>query len=174
MTTPPPPPVTIPPHLEALRRHVLDLREGGHAGHRAREDREAVFRTTVELLDPVVRLVLDEVDDTLLGGTGTIATSGVTATEDGGLVATWRLRWPELDARDARSLVVAAHFDRAFLHPHLRGATVGEWPLNVHTEADAESQRDVLRAIVAGDLHNLVFEAGHEIIPVPVTDGGRA
>ena len=48
---------------------------------------------------------------------------------------------------------------------NLRGATVRDWPLNVFTTRDATDQLPIMRAIVTGDLHNLVFQADYRIIP---------
>jgi hypothetical protein len=48
---------------------------------------------------------------------------------------------------------------------------IGEWPLNVFAADEAEAQTPTLRAIVAADLHNLVFQADFRIIPA--TTAGR-
>ena len=42
---------------------------------------------------------------------------------------------------------------------------MGDWPLNVFTIHDAAEQLPIMRAIVTGDLHNLVFQADYRIIP---------
>jgi len=42
---------------------------------------------------------------------------------------------------------------------------VHDWPLNVFDESDAAAQLPVLRAVVAADVHNLVFQADYRIIP---------
>jgi hypothetical protein len=62
-------------------------------------------------------------------------------------------------------VTLLADYGIGFHHPHLRGATVRDWPLNVFTAQDATDQLPIMRAIVAGDLHNLVFEADYRIIP---------
>jgi hypothetical protein len=59
-----------------------------------------------------------------------------------------------------------------FHHPHLRGGTVGEWPLNVFTPEQAAAELPTLRAIASADLHNLVFQRDFRIIPA--TTSGRA
>jgi hypothetical protein len=61
--------------------------------------------------------------------------------------------------------VLEAYFGAGFHHPHLRGTTVGDWPLNVFSEEDAAAQLSVLRAIASSDLHNLVFRADYRIVP---------
>jgi hypothetical protein len=58
-----------------------------------------------------------------------------------------------------------AYFGPGFHHPHLRGATVGDWPLNVFSVQDAADQLPILRAIATSDLHNLVFQSEYRIIP---------
>jgi hypothetical protein len=62
-------------------------------------------------------------------------------------------------------VVLHAFYGGGFHHPHLRGTTVGDWPLNVFSGQDAAGQLPILRAIVAGDLHNLVFRADYRIVP---------
>jgi hypothetical protein len=51
----------------------------------------------------------------------------------------------------------------------LRGATVGYWPLNVFSDADAAAELPTLRAIAGADLHNLVFQSDYRIIPAIIT-----
>ena len=109
--------------------------------------------------------MLAEVNDGLLNGTGKIIETGPERLPDGGLAATWALTWPEQQAARLPPMVLAAHYGSSFHHPHLRGATVHDWALNVFDRADAEAQLPVLRAIAAADLHNLVFRSGFRIVP---------
>ncbi|WP_255308142.1 hypothetical protein [Streptomyces marincola] len=108
--------------------------------------------------------MLAEIDSHLLLGTGDPAASGVRRTSDG-VVARWTLSWPEQREAGAPPLELCAHYGTAFHHPHLRGATVGEWPLNVFTAEQAAAEIPTLRAIVAADLHNLVFRHDYRIVP---------
>jgi hypothetical protein len=62
-------------------------------------------------------------------------------------------------------IILHAYFGASFHHPHLRGGTVGDWPLNVLGVQDATDQLPLLRAIATGDLHNLVFQSDYRIIP---------
>jgi len=62
-------------------------------------------------------------------------------------------------------IVLQAHFGGGFHHPHLRGTTVRDWPLNVFSDDDAASQLSILRAIASSDLHNLVYRADYRIVP---------
>lgn len=150
---------------EALIRHFVDLRDGVHGGVTSREDKERVFATAVELLDPVARAALDEFNADLLLGTGEIVASGVTRSQEGGLNAMWSLTWPEQRTKDILPIAIVAHFGADFHHPHLRGNTVGDWPLNVFTESDAAGQLTTLRVIAAADAHNLVFQESYRLIP---------
>lgn len=60
-----------------------------------------------------------------------------------------------------------ATYGAGFHHPHLRGATLGEWPLNVAAPEHATELIPVLRTIAAGDIHNLVFQVGGDWRIVP-------
>ena len=146
-------------------RHVEDLREGSHGGARARGEKEALFQRAVEWLGPVARRVLEEVDEALLLSTGQIADSGLERERDGTLFRAWTLSWPEKEKRGVAPVTLRAWFGSGFHHPHLRGATVHDWPLNVYTEQDARDLVPVLRSVVTADLHNLVFKADWRIIP---------
>jgi len=57
------------------------------------------------------------------------------------------------------------YFGGGFHHPHLRGTTVHDWPLNVFSDEDAAAQISILRAIASSDLHNLVYRANYRIVP---------
>ncbi|HEX4817182.1 MAG TPA: hypothetical protein VFV66_30945 [Nonomuraea sp.] len=153
------------PTNEALLRHFRDLRDGNHGPATSRDDKERVFVTEVELLDPVARAVLEEFNADLLLGTGEVVASGVTRSKEGGLNAMWSLTWPEQRSSGAQPIAVVAHYGAGFHHPHLRGNTVGDWPLNIFTPADAQAQTDLLRAIAAADTHNLVFQETYRLIP---------
>ena len=153
------------PHLLALLRHFADLRDGTHGeGAVSRGDKERLFAAAVTFLDPYSRQALAEMNDALLLGTGSITTGLVTAA-DGDIAATWSLGWPEQKQGAINPVILQAFFGRGFHHPHLRGGTVGNWPLNVFSEADAAAELPILRAIAAADLHNLVFQLDYRIIP---------
>ena len=158
-------PSSLPGHLTALLRHFGDLRDGTHGGSVSRQDKEAHFARAVELLAPVARQALDEVNTHLLLDTGTVVATGLQRDVEGGLSASWELAWPDQQAAGLVPVTVLAHYEIGFHHPHLRGATVGDWPLNVFTSREATDQLPMLRAIVTADLHNLVFQADYRIIP---------
>jgi hypothetical protein len=157
---------------EALLRHFRDLRDGNHGQAVSREDKERLFVTAVELLDPVARTTLDEANADLLLGTGEVVASGVTRSHEGGLNAMWSLTWPEQRESGNQPIAIVAHYGSDFHHPHLRGNTVGDWPLNVFDAADAAAQRDTLRVIAGGDAHNLVFQESYRIMPAITTRSG--
>jgi hypothetical protein len=156
---------TIPAYITSLMRHFEDLRDGTHGGAASREGKEAHFERAVQLLAPVAREVLIEMNTTLLLDTGQLTETGLRRTPDGGLSASWVLSWPEQQAAGLPPLALHAYFGGGFHHPHLRGTTVQDWPLNVFNEEDAAAQRSILRAIASSDLHNLVYRADYRIVP---------
>ncbi len=155
---------TEPPYLTALLRHFGDLRDGNHHAAVTRAEKEAVFAATVPLLEPVARSVLDELNHALLLDAGRVVATGLTHGPTGS-EARWTLSWPEQQAAGIQPITLLAFYGSGFHHPHLRGATLGDWPLNVFSAVDAEGQRDTMRAIVSADLHNLVFQADFRIVP---------
>jgi len=172
---------TIPPYITSLVRHFEDLREGTHGGSASRKDKEAHFEKAVQLVAPIARQVLTEMNIHLLRNTGQLTESGLRRTSDGGLNASWALSWPEQQAAGIEPIVLQAHFGGGFHHPHLRGTTVHDWPLNVFNEEDAAAQLSILRAIASSDLHNLVYLSDYRIVPVvmanrasPLDPGARA
>ena len=147
----------------------VGLRDGARhrlrRGAEPRAEKERLFYRAVEFLDPVARQALSEVNDALLQGTGKIGDSGVQRSADGSLTRDWTLSWPEQRDRGIAPVTISAWFGGGFHHPHLRGATVHDWPLNIYDEADAQAVLPVLRGIVAADVHNLIFQADWRIIP---------
>jgi hypothetical protein len=155
-----------PAHLRGLLRHFADLRDGTHGdGAVTRADKERLFASAVRFLDPYARQALAEMNDALLLGTGTIAATGVSTSTLGGVAASWTLSWPEHEQAGIEPITLQAFYGRGFQHPHLRGGTVGDWPLNVFSDADAAAELPTLRAIAAADLHNLVFQRDYRIVP---------
>jgi len=158
MTAPHPTPTA------ALLRHFADLRDGVHGNATSRQDKEALFATAVPLLDPYARQALHEIDTGLLLGTGEVAATGVRSSDDG-VDALWTLSWPEQRAAGIEPIVLHAFYGSGFHHPHLRGGTLGDWPLNVFTAEQAATELPTLRAIASAELHNLVFQRDYRIIP---------
>src|SRR3981189_1132120 len=85
----------IPAYITSLIRHFEDLRDGTHGGSASRKDKEAHFERAVQLLAPVARQVLPEMNTVLLLNTGQLAETGLRRIADGGLNASWALTWPE-------------------------------------------------------------------------------
>lgn len=154
-----------PAYLVALARHVEDLRDNTHGGVEGRSEKEALFARAAEWLAPVAMGVLREVDEALLRSTGDATDTGIDREEDGTLARTWTLSWPEQRDRGVDPVMLRAWFGSGFHHPHLRGATVHDWPLNIYAESDARDLVPVLRSAVAADLHNLVFQTDWRLIP---------
>jgi hypothetical protein len=142
------------------------LRDGTHGGSASRKDKEAHFENAVQLLAPIARQVLAEVNTGLLLDTGQVTETGLGRTADRGLNASWALSWPEQRTAGVQPIMLQAYFGGGFHHPHLRGTTVQDWPLNVFSDQDAANQLSILRAIASSDLHNLVYRADYRIVPV--------
>lgn len=155
-----------PLHLRGLLRHFADLRDGTHGdGAVSRGDKEQLFVAAVGFLEPFARQALAEMNETLLLGSGSITSSGIVRSPDGDSSAFWTLGWPEQAQAGIPPIVLEAFFGHGFHHPHLRGGTVGVWPLNVFSAEDAAAELSTLRAIASADLHNLVFRSNYRIVP---------
>jgi hypothetical protein len=153
------------PTLPALLRHFADLRDRTHGDAATRAGKERLFGEAVALIGPYARQVLEEMNDAMLLGTGGIEDSGVRPSQEGGVEAAWTLSWPEQREAGVSPVTLQATYGSGFHHPHLRGATVGHWPLNVFDDGQAAAELTVLRAIAAADLHNLVFQRDYRLIP---------
>jgi hypothetical protein len=151
--------------IPALLRHFADLRDRTHGGATSRAGKEERFAAAAELIEPYARQVLAEMNADLLLGTGRIDASGLRPSADGGREAVWTLSWPEQRDAGIDPVTIDATYGAGFHHPHLRGATVGTWPLNVFDDEQARAELPVLRAIAAADLHNLVFQRDFRIVP---------
>jgi hypothetical protein len=156
-------------HTAALLRHFADLRDGTHGDAVSRQGKERLFAAAVTLLDPYARQALEEINAALLLGTGEVTSGGIQGMADGGVEAVWSLSWQEQQAAEISPILIRAFYGSRFHHPHLQGSTVGEWPLNVFNEEQAATELDTLRAIVAADLHNLVFQRDYRIVPATTT-----
>jgi hypothetical protein len=163
-----------PTPASALLRHFADLRDGTHGGAGSRQDKERLFEAAVPLLDPHARQALEELNASLLLGTGEVTATGVRSSADGGPEAVWELSWPEQQAAGIKPIVIRTYFGTAFAHPHLQSGTVGDWPLNVFDEEQAAAELPTLRAMAAADIHNLVFQLGGDVRIIPATVKGLA
>ena len=66
-------------YITSLIRHFEDLRDGTHGGSTTRKDKEAHFEKAVQLLAPIARRVLNEMNTNLLLDTGQLTESGLRA-----------------------------------------------------------------------------------------------
>ena len=71
---------TLPAHITSLIRHFEDLFDGTHGGSATRKDKEAHFQKAVQLLAPIARQVLTEVNTTLLLDSGQLTETGLQRT----------------------------------------------------------------------------------------------
>jgi hypothetical protein len=154
-----------PAYIAELLRHFADLRDGAHGNATSRRDKEQLFTEAVSLLDPYAHQALNEINAHLLLGTGEVTATGVQSSASGGINSVWALSWPEQRATGLNPIIIDAFYGSGFHHPHLRGGTLGDWPLNVFTWEQAADELPTLRAVAAADLHNLVFQRDYRIIP---------
>jgi|ERR1700676_440396 hypothetical protein len=146
--------------------HLLGVRSYGcdcDLSEPARQGR--TLRVRSRALVPTARQVLSEMDYHLLLNSGTLSETGIRRSADGGVSAAWELSWPEQRKTGIPPIGLYAFYGAGWHHPHLRGGTVHDWPLNVFSVQDSNDQLCILRAIASGDLHNLVFMADYRIIP---------
>jgi len=129
----------IPAYITSLIRHFEDLRDGTHGGSESREDKETHFEKAVQLLAPIPRQVLGS-EHILVARHRTAHPVGVTAHTGRRTNASWALSWPVQQAAGVEPIVLQAYFGRGFHHPHLRGTTVRDWPLNMFSDEDATAQ----------------------------------
>jgi hypothetical protein len=161
-----------------LRRHLRDLVTRTFEGADNWPDRVALFDRGIELLDPLVRAVLAELDETFLDRTGTI-TGRREDDVEGGVVQRWELSWPRQQSAVGRDggpvapVQVIAHFRRSFNHPHLRASIGGDWPMQVLDADDAKRQEPIVRAIVETEFHQRIFEGFWGIVPAMVREHGE-
>jgi len=67
----------------------------------------------VQLLSPVARQVLTEVNRNLLLNTGQLTETGLCRTADGGLNASWTLSWPEQRETGIEPIMLQAYSEAA-------------------------------------------------------------
>src|SRR2546421_5276966 len=79
--------LSTPGHVTALIRHFSDLRDRTHGGSVSRHDKEAHFAHAIELLAPVARQALEEINTRLLLETGRGVATGLQPDPHGRLSA---------------------------------------------------------------------------------------
>jgi hypothetical protein len=158
--------VMTPEYIAALLRHFVDLRDGTHGGVTSRRDKEQLFAAAVAQVDPYARQVLEEINRYLLLDTGDVAATGIQR-RGGGIEAVWALSWTEQEGAGIEPVIIHADYGARTHHPHLRGGTVGDWPLNVFDADQAAAELPTLRAIASAEVHNLVFQVGGDTRIIP-------
>jgi hypothetical protein len=158
------------PASQDIYRHLRDLKSSTYEGAREWPDKVAVFRRAVELLDPVVRGVLNQASREFLNGAAVVHFR-TGEDRDGGVYAHWEMSWrqqreaPERDGGRVEPIQVMALLGRGNVHPHLRGAATGMWPCQVTSEEDARRQLPVIQAIVEAELHERIAQGSWRVIP---------
>jgi hypothetical protein len=158
----------IPEYTAELLRHFADQRDGSHGGATSRRDKEQLFTGAVALLDRHARQPLREINTHLLLNTGDVTATGLRRGSRG-VDAIWALSWPEQQAAGINPVIIRALYSTGSHHPHLQGATAGDWPLNVFDEEQAAAELHTMRAIATADLHNLVVQRDFRLIPAIVS-----
>jgi hypothetical protein len=86
--------LSTPGHVTVLIRHFSDLRDRTHGGSVSRDDKEAHFAHAVDLLAPVARQALEEINTDLLLDTGRVVATGLHRGISSG-PNSWRPAWPQ-------------------------------------------------------------------------------
>ena len=165
--------------VDGTRRHLKDLQEEMFEGASGAE-RNARYVAAFELLTPVAVEVLQELNASLLRGTGDVSVRAPRADGHDGLIGSWQLTWPELAEASnrmtgtaLRPVTISAIFPAGFTHPHLvaggpvnpRAASLVAWPMQVASAEDAEQQRPLLWAIATAELHDRIYQSTWRIVP---------
>ena len=161
------------------RRHIHDLRTHSYEGAASRAEREMVFRCAFDLMTPVARQVLTDINQSFLLGLGRATVICPTRTEEGGLIGSWEMTWPLLEQARNRfnqeplqPLAIHAVFPlkptlgMEWTHPHFailrfccHEGLAAAWPMQVISEEDAWRQEPILRVMAEADLHEKTFLA---------------
>jgi hypothetical protein len=160
-------------------RHVKDLKTRTYEGAPSRPEKEKVFRTAFELVTPVARRILEDINSFYLENTGELTVLPPANDGQGGLIGAWSLNWPLLKAATSRftgeplePLTLFAIFPLTptgamqWTHPHLALLRSGRpdgiaaaWPLQVTSTEDAERQEPVLRVLAEAEFHERTYLA---------------
>lgn len=180
--------VDLDVRVRDMQRHIDDLSRGAYEHALERADKDAVFARAFELATPVALRVLERLDRLYLGGTGAVSITPVGSDGAGGLIGSWNLTWPLLEASVHRlddqpmpPVQITAMFPEDFSHGHVSlysilppRRAVASWPFQVVDAADAERQEAIFWAIAEGDLHERVFAAdvNWRVLPGWGSEGG--
>jgi hypothetical protein len=165
--------------IDGIQRHLEDLRENAYEGASGAA-RHARYVAAFKLLTPVAVDVLQQVNTSLLRGTGDVSVRAPGPDGDGGQIGSWLLTWPELSRSRSRltgkalqPVTISAVFPAGFTHPHLvaggpvdpRAASLAAWPMQVTSPEDAEQHRPVLWAIATAEVHDRIYQSSWQVIP---------
>ena len=165
--------------VEDYHRHVVDLQNKFYEGAVSRAEREALFGVAFDLVTPVARRVLDDLNVHFLKGTGDVEVFQPGPDGEGGLIGSWSLTWPLLRTAKNRftgeplePLAVTAIFPLKFssgmqwTHPHLALRRPGlidglaaAFPFQVTSPEDAERQEPILRVLAEAEFHERFYQS---------------
>ncbi|MCL1595380.1 MAG: hypothetical protein M3132_13605 [Actinomycetia bacterium] len=157
--------------VEDTMRHLADLEHDYYEEAKRREAREAVFLEAFSLLTPLATEVLEDMNEWLLGGAGTVATHLPIRDDSGGINGKWTLTWDRLEQginvhtrEPLQPVTIDAVYPLEWTHGHLARLHAGlpgevtAWPMQVRTALDAARQEPILRAIVESEIHERVYQ----------------
>lgn len=158
--------------IEDMKRHLADLEHNYYDEAVDRPSRDEVFRKAFDLLTPWAVQVLEDMNEWLVNGMGTVAINQPVSDGAGGLNGSWTLTWPKLEAavnvhsgKPLGPVTIDAVYPSHWTHGHLARlheglpAEVTAWPMQVLTEEDAARQEPILRAIAEAELHERLYQA---------------
>ena len=164
---------------DVIQRHLEDLRANAYEGTSGAA-RHGRYVAAFELLTPVAVDVLQQVNASLLRGTGDVSVRAIGPDGYGGQIGSWLLTWPALSSSKSRltgeplrPVTISAVFPTGFTHPHLvgggpvnpRAASLTAWPMQIKSTDDAEQQRPVLWAIATAEVHDRIYQSSWQVIP---------
>jgi len=87
--------VRTPVWIDGIQRHLEDLKEEAYEGASG-PDRDRRYEAAFELLSPIAVEVLQQINASLLRGTGEVSVWPPGPDGHGGSVGSWVMTWPEL------------------------------------------------------------------------------
>jgi len=165
--------------IDGIERHLEDLRGNAYEGASG-ADRYPLYIAAFKLLTPIALDVLQQVNASLLRGTGDASVREPGPDGNGGQIGSWLLTWPELaeatsrlTGKELEPVTISAVFPPGFTHPHLvaggpvapLAASLAAWPMQVTSPEDAEHHRPVLWAIATAEVHDRIYQSSWKVIP---------
>ncbi len=158
--------------VEDTVRHLADLEHDYYEGAKSRRERERVFLDAFRLLTPLAVEVLEDMNQWLLNGVGTVEAHEPVRDGSGGINGSWTLTWERLErgvnvhtGEPLQPITIDAVYPRHWTHGHLARlhaglpAEVTAWPMQVVSPEDAARQEPILRAIAESELHERIYQA---------------